>query len=142
MHPMDAVPAIRRIDTARPDLLAIEIAGPVTGNDVENLYGLLEGAYALHERIDLLVRWTEAEGVEWQKVAPNTVEEARNHARGHIRRCAAIGGRGDVSSLLRTLGADGAEQFRRFSGEEEDEAWDWIDDGASPAPPSTAAPPA
>ena len=55
MHPMDSVPAIRRLDTGRTDLLAIEIAGAVTGADVENLYGLLEGAYALHDRIDLLV---------------------------------------------------------------------------------------
>lgn len=126
MHPMQAVPAVRRLDTERTDLLAIEIAGPVTGNDVENLYGLLEGAYALHERIDLLVRWAEAEGVDWNNIAPNTVEEARSHARGHIRRCAAVGGRGDVSSLLRTLGADAAEEYRRFSEDEESQAWDWI----------------
>lgn len=126
MHPLEAVPAIRRIDTDRTDLLAIEIAGPVTGNDVENLYGLLEGAYALHERIDLLVRWSHAEEVEWEEVAPNTVEEAREHARGHIRRCAAIGARGDVSSLLRELGIGSAQEFRQFAEDEEDEAWAWI----------------
>ena len=127
MHPMDAVPAIRRLDTDRTDLLAIEIAGPVTGADVENLYGLLEGAYALNDRIDLLVRWPEPEEVDWQKIAPKTVEEARDHASRHIRRCAAIGGRGDVSSLLRTLGAGAAEEFRRFPEDEEDAAWAWID---------------
>lgn len=131
MHPMEAVPAIRRIDTDRRDLLAIEIAGPVTGNDVENLYGLLEGAYALHDRIDLLVRWTEDGEVEWQKVAPNTVEEARDHARGHIRRCAAIGRRGDISSLLRSLGSGAAEEYRHFPADEEDEAWAWIETGTA-----------
>ena len=127
MGPLDSVPAIRRIDTSRTDLLAIEIAGPVTGSDVENLYGLLEGAYALHDRIDLLVRWPAGEEVDWQKVAPATVEEARDHAKGHIQRCAAIGKRSDVSSLLRALGAGSAGEYRRFSEEEEDEAWAWIE---------------
>jgi hypothetical protein len=131
MHPMDSVPAIRRLDTGRTDLLAIEIAGAVTGADVENLYGLLEGAYALHDRIDLLVRWPEAEHVDWQQVARETVEEARDHASRHIRRCAAIGGRGDVSALLRALGSDSAAEYRRFAEDQEDEAWAWIE--AEPA---------
>ena len=126
MSPLDSSPAIRRLDSPRTDLLAIEIAGPVTGNDVENLYGLLEGAYTLHERIDFLVRWPEAEQVDWQKVAPRTVEEARDHARSHIRRCAAIGGKGDVSSLLRALGLGSAEEYRRFSEDEEEAAWQLI----------------
>jgi hypothetical protein len=65
--------------------------------------------------------------VEWQKVAPNTVEEARDHARGHIRRCAAIGRRVDVASLLRSLGSDAAEEYRQFSEDEEEEAWEWIE---------------
>jgi len=129
MHPLEAVPAIRRIDTDRSDLLAVEIARPMTGADVENLYGLLEGAYALHPQIDLLVRWPEAEDVAWPEVAPDTVAEAREHARRHIRRCAAVGGSGDVSSLMRTLGGESAE-YRRFSGDEEAEAWSWV--GAAP----------
>lgn len=126
MHPLEAVPAIRRIDTDRDDLLAVEIARPMTGADVENLYGLLEGAYALHDSIDVLVRWPEDEDVAWPEVDSDTVKEARNHAREHIRRCAAIGGSGEVSALMRTLCGESVE-FRRFAADEEAAAWDWLE---------------
>ena len=123
-------PAIRRIDSDRTDLLAIEIAGPISGADVENLYGLLEGAYALHDQIDVLVRWAEGEEVDWTEVATGTVNEARDHAARHIRRYAAVGGSGDISSLVKRL-AGSVGEYRRFPKDEEADAWTWI--GAAPA---------
>jgi hypothetical protein len=129
MHPLDSVPAVRRLDTDRSDVLAIEFAGPVTGADVENLYGLLEGAYTLHDQIDLLVRWADGDEVDWEKVKPATVAEARDHAARHIRRYAAVGERGDLSSLLKRL-VGSVGEHRRFAADEEEKAWEWI--GARP----------
>jgi hypothetical protein len=123
---LDSVPAIRRLESGRTDLLAIEIAGPVTGADVENLHGLLEGAYALHDQIDVLVRWADGEEVDWTKIAAGTVAEARDHAARHIRRYAAVGGSGDVSSLVKRL-AGTVGEYRSFPKEREAEAWAWID---------------
>ena len=80
MRPLDTVPAVRRLETDRSDVLAIEIAGPMTGADVENLYGLLEGAYALNDRIDLLVRWPDGEDVDWNGIASDTLRAARDEA--------------------------------------------------------------
>lgn len=125
MHPLDAVPAIRRLDTSRDDLLAVEIAGPVTGADVENLYGLLEGAYALHERIDLLVRWPDGEDVAWTDIAADTLDAARGDTARHVGRCAAIGASGDISALLRRFVGPVGE-VRRFPQEQEAEAWAWL----------------
>lgn len=45
IHRLDPIPAISRIETDRSDVFAVEIKGHVTAGDVENLYGLLEGAY-------------------------------------------------------------------------------------------------
>ena len=53
MNFLDTVPAIRRIDTDRDDLFAIDVVGYVSAADAENLFGLLEAAYALHPRIDV-----------------------------------------------------------------------------------------
>ena len=55
---------------------AFEIVGRILGSDVENLYGLLEGAYALHERVDVLIRLVDFDGVEWQDVSRETIESA------------------------------------------------------------------
>ena len=126
MNPLDAVPAVRRLQTDRPDLVAFEIAGPLGGADVENLYGLLEGAYVLHAEIDLIVRASDRETVEWSKIAGETLEEARLHAHAHIRRCAAIGGAGGVASLLREFSDGGTTEYRHFPREDEADAWAWI----------------
>ncbi len=58
---LEAVPAIRRIETNRDALFAIDVVGDVSPADAENLFGLLEAAYALHPRIDVLVRLTDEE---------------------------------------------------------------------------------
>lgn len=125
MRPLDTVPAVRRLETDRSDVLAIEIAGPVTGADVENLYGLLEGAYALNDRIDLLVRWPDGEDVDWNGIAPDTLRAARDEAARHVSRYAAVGASGDISALLKRLTGSVGE-FRRFPKEQEAEAWAWI----------------
>ena len=125
MNPLDAVPAVRRLQTDRPDLVALEIAGSLSGADVENLYGLLEGAYVLHAEIDLIVRAADNETVEWAKVAQDTLAEGRLHARTHIRRCATVGGAGGIASLVREF-SGGATEYRHFPREEEAGAWVWL----------------
>ncbi|TJV02209.1 MAG: STAS/SEC14 domain-containing protein, partial [Mesorhizobium sp.] len=62
MNYLEDVPAVRRIDTDRDDLFAIDVVGHVTAADAENLFGLLEAAYALHPKIDVLVRLIDHEG--------------------------------------------------------------------------------
>ncbi|HWK13302.1 MAG TPA: STAS/SEC14 domain-containing protein [Rhizobiaceae bacterium] len=126
MNPLDAVPAVRRLQTSRPDLVAFEIAGSLSGPDVENLYGLLEGAYVLHSEIDLIVRASDNETVQWSKVAGDTVEEGREHARSHIRRCASVGGKGGVDSLVQEICGGSAAEYRHFGREEEADAWVWL----------------
>ena len=131
MHPLDSVPAVRRLDTDRDDLVALEIAGPLSGADVENLYGLLEGAYALHEKIDLIVLARDDEAVEWADVSEQTIEEGHDHARDHIRRCAVVGGSNGIASVVKAIGKTSQSDYRRFTLDEAGEAWDWI--GGKPA---------
>ena len=126
MHPLDAVPAVRRIETDRENLVAIEIVGPLTGPDVENLYGLLEGAYTLHETIDLLVLASEDDDVDWSRVSDETIEESHDHARSHIRRCAVVGGSNGVASVLKAIGKTSRGEYRHFGADERDAALEWI----------------
>jgi len=125
MHPLESVPAVRRIDTNRPDLLAMEVVGHVSPADIENLYGLLEGAYALHDRIDLLLRVVEEDGVDWMEVDGASVKEAREQAARHIGRCAVVGNQPAIASMLRGLSLKHAET-REFAADEEDDAWRWV----------------
>lgn len=126
MHPLERVPAIRRIDTDRPDLFAIEITGEVTSADVENLFGLLEGAYTLQDRLDLLVRITDYRGLLREGLSRETTHEVKEHAREHVERCALIGSSGDIADVKSFLRLPSAVDHREFAPDEEAEAWTWM----------------
>jgi hypothetical protein len=129
---LEAVPAVRRIETDREDLFACEITGHATAADIENLYGLLEGAYALHERIDVLVHFTNYEGIDWNEVSADTKREGQDHASQRVRRCASIGGPDWVSYFRGFFAPSIDVELKRFEEDEAAEAWAWI--GAQPKP--------
>lgn len=126
MRPLDRVPAIRRIDTDRSDFFAVEVAGEFTAADVENLFGLLEGAYALHDRIDVLVRAADYEGADWEGVDPDTIAEGRRHAERYVARCAVVGGPDWTRSVGGLFSADVPVELRYFEAADEDGAWEWL----------------
>lgn len=130
IHRLDPIPAISRIETDRSDVFAVEIKGHVTAGDVENLYGLLEGAYALHDQIDVLVRLVDYEGTEWAAVDTHTTEEGRNHALRHVRRCAAVGDPDWTGQAGGYFKPDLPVELRHFPLEAEEDAWAWL--GARP----------
>lgn len=133
IHRLDPIPAVRRIETDRSDVFAVEIKGHVTAGDVENLYGLLEGAYALHDQIDVLVRLVDYEGTEWSAVDTHTTEEGRNHALQHVRRCAAVGDPDWTGQAGGYFNPDLPVELRHFPLDAEEEAWLWL--GARPIEP-------
>ena len=130
MNLLDSVPAIRRIDTDRPDLFAVDVVGHVTPADVENFYGLLEAAYALHPRIDVLVRMVDFEDVDWAELDPATLAEGRHHAIEHVGKCASVGGPDWTSAFRGFFSPSIPVELRHFDADEEAEAWAWM--GARP----------
>lgn len=124
---LEPASAIRRIDADRDDLLAVDVSGQVTPSDVENFYGLLEGAYALHDKIDVLVRAADFESADWEGVSKETMRNGRVRAEAHVRRCAAVGG----PDWTRRVGgffttADVPVEVRYFSADDEAAAWAWL----------------
>jgi hypothetical protein len=129
MHSLDAVPAIRRVETDRSDCSAFEIFGHVTSADVENLFGLLEGAYALNDRIDLLIRLVDHDGVDWSDVSSETLSQGKAMALRHVRRCAAVGEPNWISQVQGFFSRIEVE-LKHFALEDEAQAWAWL--GAHP----------
>lgn len=123
----DFVPAVRRIETNRADAYAFELTGHITAADIENLYGLLEGAYELHERIDLLIRIVDYHGSDWMEVSRKTRSEGRLHALEHVRRCAAVGEPNWTLLARAILLIATTVEIRHFPAKEEEKAWAWLD---------------
>ena len=126
MHPLEAVPAIRRIDTDRDDLCALEVVGHFTSADLENAYGLLEGAYAVHEKIDLLVRITRYEGFDWGAAFTDVTVRGKTQALRHIRKYALVGGPGWLRTMVGIFGPLTSIETRYFDADEEAVAWEWV----------------
>ena len=124
MHSLDPIPSVRRLSTDRDDAYAFEITGFVTSADAENLYGLLEGAYALHDRIDLLVRFVDVEGIDWAEVSDETKRLCRERADRHINRCAAVGTAGFATGLLEEMLCP---SLRHFEPASEADAWAYVE---------------
>nr|WP_027169041.1 STAS/SEC14 domain-containing protein [Mesorhizobium sp. WSM3224] len=130
MNFLEAVPAIRRIETNRDALFAIDVVGDVTPADAENLFGLLEAAYALHPRIDVLVRLTDEESVDWANISKDTLRQGVADALQHVVRCAVIGEPGWTSIVAGIFPKTLPFEFRRFGVDDEEAAWQWL--GARP----------
>ena len=130
MHQFEPVPAIRRIETDRDDLCAIEVVGHVSSADAENLYGLLEAAYAQHPRIDVLVRLIDHDGVDWREIARETLAEGKRQAEAHVVRCAAVGDPDWTTGFGGWFEPKVSVELRHFAAEKEDDAWAWL--GARP----------
>ncbi len=126
MGMLDSVPAVRRIDTDRETLAAFDIFGTVNSADLENLFGLLEAAYALHPSTDVLLRLTDCDGFEGRGFGRSTVNEGRQAAGEHVRRCAIVGDGHGIADSSRLFVAVGAGETRHFAARQEDEAWDWL----------------
>ncbi|MFC3323965.1 SpoIIAA family protein [Mesorhizobium cantuariense] len=126
MNFLDEVPAIRRIETSRDDLFAIDVVGHVAAADGENLFGLLEAAYALHARIDVLVRLVDHDGVDWAHIVDETLKQGAIHALEHVGRCATIGEPDWIADAKRFLPPSPPIELRYFKIEDEAAAWQWL----------------
>lgn len=126
MRPLERVPAVRRIDTNRSDVFAVEITDEFTSADAENLCGLLEGAYALHPRIDLLVRLRDLVVVDLTDLEDDTLALLRSHTHDNVGNCAVIGETRWHSDIESLFSFSSSTTLRHFDSEEETEAWAWL----------------
>jgi hypothetical protein len=127
MKPLETIPAIRRINTDREDLCALEIVGHFSAADLENAYGLLEGAYIVHEKIDLLVRVTHYEGFDWSSAFTETTIRGKTQALQHIRKYALVGGPGWLRTMMGIFGPlFSSIETRHFDMADEAAAWEWV----------------
>jgi len=126
MNSLAQMPAFRRLDTDNDQVFAVEIEGHATSADAENLFGLLEGAYALHDRIDVLIRASDFDGADWPDIAPETIAEGRRHAEEHVRRCAVVGGPDWTGRVGGFFAPAVPIELRYFTADAEPEAWRWL----------------
>ncbi len=126
MNAVEPPIAIRRLDTDREDVFAFEIVGHITASDVENIYGLLEGAYTVHDKIDMLVRIKGYDGIDWNAAMRDFGLLGKTHALKHIRRYAVVGGPGWMAPMIGVFNPFFSIEMKHFEASKEAAAWEWI----------------
>lgn len=125
-------PSVRRIETDRDDVFAFEVTGKIAPADIENLYGLIEGAAALHDLIDVIVIMHDYGGLDWSTLLRGETYSGKSEAFRHIRRIALVGAEGWIRTGIAFARPFTSIEIREFELKEADQAWAWI--GASPLP--------
>ena len=128
----DTPPSVRRIETDRDDAYACQVTGHITASDIENMYGLLEGAYELHDKIDIIVIMHDYEGIDWAAAWKEQTMLGKTQALKHIRKYAVVGGPGWVKAMMAMFRPFFSMAMNYFELEDVDSAWEWI--GARPLP--------
>ncbi|MCV0397085.1 MAG: STAS/SEC14 domain-containing protein [Rhizobiaceae bacterium] len=124
---LERLPAVRRIETDRENVFAFELAGYLSAADIENLYGLLEGAYAVYDRIDLLLKFVDHEGIDRDAIMSDTAAGLSDHAGKHVNRAAMVGAPEWVSAASTLVSAFSSVKLKRFEPDEEQAAWAYIE---------------
>ena len=126
-HDLEPPPAVRQIETDRDDVLAIDIVGRVRSSDIENAYGLLQAACQLHDRIDLLVRFSGYEGCDWEAAFNRTTMRGKLAIMRHVRRYAVVGAPGWIRIALLLSRPLVRFRLRHFDLQAQESAWRWIE---------------
>ena len=120
------IPVIRRIPTNREDVFAFAIEGHLDDASLENLYGLLDAAYETHEEIDLLIRLTGYEGVDWTAAFSESMLSMRSKSLKKLRHYAIVGGPLWIQASITLMQPFLSIELRAFEADEENEAWEWL----------------
>ncbi|GLU25054.1 STAS/SEC14 domain-containing protein [Brucella sp. NBRC 12950] len=125
------IPVIRRIPTNREDVFAFAIEGHLDDASLENLYGLLDAAYEGHDEIDLLIRLTGYDGVDWGSAFSESMLSMRAKSLRHLRRYAIVGGPLWIQASVALMQPFLSIEMKTFESEDEPKAWEWL--SAEPA---------
>ena len=93
-------------------------------------FGLLEASYALHPKIDVLVRMVDHDGVDWSEISDETLKQGKTDALRHVARCAAIGDPDWTVDVQGWFEPTLPVEIRHFDAADEMSAWQWL--GATP----------
>lgn len=119
-------PALTQLKTERDDVYAFEIDGQVSKEEVEEVYQVLEKAYAKHDKINLLIRIGRYDGFDINALFSDVAYAGKLHAIKHMRRYALVGGPSWMGNLVAFFDPLFRMEAHHFSLDEETEAWNWI----------------
>ncbi|MGO4573291.1 STAS/SEC14 domain-containing protein [Microvirga sp. 2TAF3] len=125
-----APPAVRLIETTRPDVIAFEVSGRIRRDDMHLLIRAFEQALGAHERLRVLVRIMDFNGVTLEALREEGLASVKMRGWRQVERYALVGGPAWMATMTGWATPVARIETRHFELAQEGEAWRWL--GAEP----------
>lgn len=125
--PKAAEPAIRFLPTSRDNVLAFEIDGMITAEEMPAVIEEIESLFADHDRVRLLNRMTDFGGVDPAIFLQQGLVSMKLVALGKVERYAIVGAPDWMNRLIETMNPVFEQmEMRAYPANREDQAWAWL----------------
>ncbi|WP_457091539.1 STAS/SEC14 domain-containing protein [Microvirga sp. P5_D2] len=122
-----APPSVHLIETTRPDLIAFEVNGRIQRDDMHVLVGAFEQALATNERLRVLVRVVNFDGITLEALREEGLASVKMRGWRQVERYALVGGPAWMATATGWTATLTRIQTQRFEAAREDEAWRWLE---------------
>jgi hypothetical protein len=126
-EPEPTGPSIHLIGTSHPEVVAFEIDGRVGADDTRRLISLFNRAMDDHNRLRMLVRVRNFDGVTLEALRQEGLFAAKVRGWDKVERYALVGGPAWLHTATRALAPLVGVETRIFAPEDEGQAWSWLD---------------
>jgi hypothetical protein len=126
MHTEPPGPAVRLIETTRPDVIAFEVNGKISSDDMHRLVSAFDESLRAHERLRVLVRVLDFDGVSLGALRNEALWSVKMRGLKQVERYALVGGPDWMETVARWSAPLVRVETQHFSLDEEQRAWDWL----------------
>lgn len=117
---------MKLLSDGKDGVIAYEIDGRITGDDVDKLLAPLEAHMKGDEKINLLVRFKDFDGFDPAILTNGSLLGTKMNAITHVGRYAVVGAPKWMAAMAGTVGAMMPFEMRMFEVSEDDAAWSWV----------------
>lgn len=122
--------AIRRLQSRRSDLLEFEVIARIRQADIESMAQAVNVAMDAHDQIDILLIFTEFEGVTLGALFDGKAMGVGLRSNAHVRRYAVVGAPGLAETMIRLFDPVSPVDARTFDVAQLAQARTWVDSGS------------
>lgn len=118
--------SVTQRQSPRPDLLAFEIKGKVTKEDIEWMSAITDEAMQRHDKIDMLIIMSNYEGTELSASFDTYANSVKARSVAHINRYVVVGAPMLAKAMINLSGLVLPVESKTFDLEEEAAAWNYL----------------
>jgi hypothetical protein len=122
-----APPSVHLIETTRPDVIAFEVNGRIRRDDTHLLVRAFEQALDGYERLRVLVRIMNFDGVTLEALREEGLASVKMRGWWQVERYALVGGPAWMAAVTGWVAPLTRIQTRHFEAAREEDAWRWLE---------------